>query len=89
MARTVGGEIPRAHHAARGMVEFYADPASPYHREKFDPSRRIVLYCAYGGRSALTALALRRLGYTNLAHVDGGLKAWQAAGLPVPGGQAS
>ena len=86
--RKASGAIPKSHHAPRGMIEFYADPTSPYHREEFDPNRRIVLYCASGGRSALTALALRQLGYTNLAHVDGGIKAWQAAGLPVADGHA-
>jgi rhodanese-related sulfurtransferase len=68
--------IKGAVHAPRGMLEFYADPTSPYHREEFDPSRRTILYCASGGRSALAALALRDLGYTDVAHLDGGVKAW-------------
>ncbi len=70
------GAIEGAVHAPRGMLEFYADPTSPYHREEFDPSRRTVLYCASGGRSALGALALQDLGYTDVAHLDGGIKAW-------------
>lgn len=86
--REASGAIPSTHHAPRGMIEFYADPTSPYHREEFDPNRRIVLYCASGGRSALTAVTLRQLGYANVAHVDGGIKAWQAAGLPVADGNA-
>jgi rhodanese-related sulfurtransferase len=69
-------KIKGAVHAPRGMLEFYADPTSPYHREEFDPSRRTILYCASGGRSALAALALRDLGYTDVAHLDGGVKAW-------------
>lgn len=77
------GMIEGAIHAPRGMLEFWADPASPYHRAEFDPARRTVLYCASGGRSALAAQALAQLGYTNVAHLDGGIKGWVQAGLPV------
>jgi rhodanese-related sulfurtransferase len=79
------GTIPGAVTAPRGMLEFYADPTSPYHREEFDPRRRTILYCASGGRSALDADALQQLGYTNVAHLDGGFKAWSERGLPVVG----
>jgi rhodanese-related sulfurtransferase len=65
------------------MLEFYADPTSPYHRPEFEFDRRVVLYCASGGRSALAADTLRQLGYTRAAHLDGGIKAWIAAGQPV------
>jgi rhodanese-related sulfurtransferase len=75
--------IPGAIHAPRGMLEFYADPTSAYHRSEFDPSRRTILYCASGGRSALAADMLQGLGYIRVAHLDGGLKAWQAAGLEI------
>lgn len=77
------GVITGALHAPRGMLEFYADPATPYHREEFDPSRRTVLYCASGGRSALACSVLRQMGFQNVAHLDGGLKAWTAGGNPV------
>ncbi len=77
------GVIAGALHAPRGMLEFYADPATPYHRQEFDPSRRTVLYCASGGRSALACSALKQMGFRNVAHLDGGLKAWTAAGNPV------
>lgn len=77
------GIIPGSHHAPRGMLEFYADPASPYHREVFDPTRRVVLYCASGGRSSLAADTLQRMGYEHVSHLDGGLKAWKEQGLPV------
>lgn len=70
------GKIEGAVHAPRGMLEFYADPTSPYHRAEFDPSRRTILYCASAGRSALGAVALQDLGYTDVAHLDGGMKAW-------------
>lgn len=84
--RAQHGSIPGAIHAPRGMLEFYADPTSAYHRFPFDPSRRTILYCASGGRSALAADILQRLGYTRVAHLDGGLKAWRDAGLPVEAG---
>lgn len=77
------GTIPGAVHASRGMLEFYADPSSPYHKTELNPDRRVILHCASGGRSALAAQTLRELGYINVAHLDGGLKAWQAAGKPV------
>jgi rhodanese-related sulfurtransferase len=81
--RAASGSIPGAIHAPRGMLEFYADSTTPYHRPEFETDRRVILYCASGGRSALGADALRQLGYSRIAHLDGGIKAWQAAGLPV------
>ncbi len=77
------GSIPGAVSAPRGMLEFWADPSTPYHREEFDPAGRTILYCASGGRSALGAAALRQLGYNDVAHLDGGMKAWKEAGCPV------
>lgn len=82
------GTIPGAIHAPRGMLEFYADPTSPYHRPELEPSRRVILYCASGGRSALAASALMSMGYSNVAHLDGGIKAWQAAGYAVEAGDS-
>lgn len=77
------GVIPGSVHASRGMLEFYADPASPYHKEEFDPGKRVILHCASGGRSALATVALKELGYTNVAHLDGGFGAWKEAGKPT------
>ncbi len=77
------GVIPGAIHAPRGMLEFYADSSTPYHRDEFDPAARIVLYCASGGRSALACKSLKELGFQNVAHLDGGFKGWVAAGNPV------
>jgi rhodanese-related sulfurtransferase len=77
------GRIPQAVHIPRGMLEFRADPTSPYHREELRPERRIILHCASGGRSALGAKTLQEMGYRNVAHLDGGLKAWQESGHPV------
>ena len=80
--RQLGG-IPGAIHTSRGMLEFSADPTSAYYRPGFDPDSRIILYCASGGRSALAADMLQGLGYERVAHLDGGLRAWRDAGLPV------
>jgi rhodanese-related sulfurtransferase len=77
------GRIAGSVNVPRGMLEFRADPTSPYHQEGFDPERRIILHCATGGRSALAAAALKDMGYANVAHLDGGIKAWVAAGRPV------
>lgn len=75
------GSIPNSIHASRGMLEFYADPSLPYHKPEFDKNKRIILHCASGGRSALAALTLKQMGYQNVAHLEGGIKAWKDAGL--------
>ncbi len=54
-----------------------------YHREEFDPARRTILYCASGGRSALAADTLQTMGYADVAHLDGGIKAWKEDDDPV------
>lgn len=77
------GRIPGSVHVPRGMLEFRADPTSQYHQEPFDRSRRIILHCASGGRSALGAASLQAMGYRDVAHLDGGIKAWKDAGKPV------
>jgi rhodanese-related sulfurtransferase len=77
------GEIPGAVHAPRGMLEFYADPSMPYYKPEFNKNKRIILHCASGGRSALAASTLKQMGYQNVAHMDGGFKAWKEAGMPV------
>jgi len=77
------GVIPGAVAAPRGMLEFWADPTSSYHRPEFDADRRIILYCAGGGRSALAADMLQQMGYANVAHLEGGFNAWRDAGQPV------
>ena len=67
----------------RGLLEFVADPASPRHNADLGSSRRVIVYCASGARGALATLTLQNMGYENVANLDGGLKAWVAAGLPV------
>ena len=86
--RTEHGTIPGAVHYPRGMLEFWADPTSPFHKEDFDPNRRIILHCMAGGRSSLAADTLQKLGYKNVAHMDGGLERWQHEGRPIEGGHA-
>jgi rhodanese-related sulfurtransferase len=81
--RAEAGVIPGAVEAPRGMLEFWADPTSPYHREEFRANRRLILHCASGGRSALAAAMLQELGYTNVAHLDGGINAWKEQGKPI------
>lgn len=77
------GYIQGAINAPRGMIEFYADATLPYHKPEFRKDKRLIFYCASGGRSALTVQTLEDMGYTNIAHIDGGFKAWQAAQLPI------
>lgn len=77
------GVIPGAIHAPRGQLEFFADRASDLHLPEFDPRRRIILYCAAGARSALAADTLQQMGYTDVAHLTGGLRAWRECGQPV------
>lgn len=80
---TENGRIPGSVHVPRGMLEFRADPTSSYHQEPLDPAKRIILHCASGGRSSLGAVTLQAMGYQNVAHLDGGFKAWKEAGKPV------
>ena len=77
------GKIEGSVHAPRGMLEFYADESLPYHKPEFDRNKRIILHCASGGRSALAAATLKQMGYQNVAHMDGGMKAWKEAGMPT------
>lgn len=77
------GQIPGSVHAPRGMLEFYADASTPYHKPEFDKNKRLILHCAGGGRSALAVQTLKQMGYDNVAHLDGGIKAWKEAGMPT------
>lgn len=77
------GRIAGAVHVPRGMLEFRADVTSHYHLDPLDPSKRVILHCASGGRSALAARTLQEMGYRKVAHLDGGINAWKDAGKPV------
>lgn len=81
--RAEHGVIEGAVHVPRGMLEFHADPSLPYHKPELLPDRRVILHCASGGRSALGAATLKRMGYAKVAHMEGGLKAWKDAGKPT------
>ncbi len=77
------GRIPGSYHVPRGMLEFWVDPDSPYHHEALTSANQLVLYCDLGWRSALAAKTLQEMGFTNVAHIGGGLEAWKEDGGPV------
>ena len=77
------GVIPGAIHAPRGMLEFWVDPDSPYHRDVFAQDKEYVLFCAMGWRSALATKALMDMGMERIAHLGGGYTAWKEAGAPT------
>lgn len=74
------GMIPDAFSAPRGMLEFWFDPESPYHKEIFSSGKRLVFYCASGWRSALATQTAQKMGLENVCHLDGGFNAWKEAG---------
>jgi rhodanese-related sulfurtransferase len=77
------GRIPGAVHVNRGMLEFVLDPTSPNHNSVFSSGKKIVFYCATGGRSALAADTAQQMGLQKVAHLGGGFKAWAEAGGAV------
>ena len=84
------GRIPGARHVPRGLLEFWIDPASPYHKPFFAEDRTFLFYCALDWRSALATKAAQDMGLAPVAHLAGGLEAWLEAGGPVepPKGKA-
>lgn len=77
------GHVPGAVHVPRGLLEFKADPSLPAAHEKaLDPAKKLVVYCASGGRSALAAKTLKDMGYPNVINMTGGFGAWSQAGKP-------
>ena len=78
------GTVLDAVHAPRGMLEFWVDPASPYHKPLYaDESKEFILFCGAGWRSALAAKTLQDMGMTNVAHIDGGYAEWVKQGAPT------
>lgn len=77
------GAVPGALHCPRGMLEFWIDPASPYHNLTFSTETTFVFFCAMGWRSALAAKSAQDMGLAPVAHIDGGFGAWRTAALPV------
>lgn len=74
------GRIPGSVHAPRGMLEFWVDPDSPYHKEIFASGKRLVLHCAVGWRSALATKTLHDMGMENICHISDGYKGWKEHG---------
>lgn len=77
------GKVPGAFHCPRGMLEFWIDPESPYHKPVFNQAKKYVFFCAGGLRSALAAHTAQRMGLKPVAHIRGGFGAWKKAGGPV------
>ncbi len=77
------GAVPGAFHCTRGMLEFWIDPASPYHKPVFAEDKTFVFFCAGGMRSALAADVAARMGLKPVAHIEGGYGAWKKAGGPT------
>ena len=80
------GRIPGAIHAPRGLLEFHADPESPLHKPELSSGKRLVVYCASGGRSALGAKTLKDMGIDNVANMLGGFTGWKEAGGEIERG---
>lgn len=79
------GKIPGAFHCPRGMLEFWIDPESPYHKPIFAEDKKFVFFCGGGWRSALAAAAAQEMGLKPVAHIEGGFGAWKKAGGVVEG----
>ena len=77
------GRIPGSFHAPRGMLEFWVDPASPYHKPIFAEDKRFIIHCASGWRSLLATQVLTRMGLSPVYNMTGGFVAWKEAGGPV------
>lgn len=77
------GRVPGAFHCPRGMLEFWIDPASPYHKPQFNQAKKYVFFCAGGLRSVLATKIAQDMGLKPVAHIVGGYKAWREAGGPT------
>jgi len=73
------GKVNGAVHVSRGMLEFRADPESPYHNKEFSKDKAVILYCASGGRSALSGKLLKDMGYDRVYNL-GAFKDWAESG---------
>ena len=77
------GKIPGAFSCPRGMLEFWIDPESPYHKDIFDQDKTYVFYCASAWRSALSAKTAMEMGLKPVVHIEGGFTAWAKSGAPI------
>lgn len=80
--RQRSGFVPNSFHAPRGMIEFWVDPDSPYHKDVFAHDKKYVFYCASGWRSALTVATLLDMGF-EATHVKGGFVDWEKQNGPI------
>ena len=77
------GTVANSFHAPRGMLEFWADPDSPYHKPIFRTYKKLILFCASGLRSALAVRTLQEMGMKNVLDMEGGFTEWRMQDLPV------
>jgi rhodanese-related sulfurtransferase len=77
------GRVPGAFHCPRGMLEFWIDPASPYHKPVFAEDKKFVFFCAGGLRSALAAQTAQNMGLKPVAHIKEGFTGWKKEGGPI------
>lgn len=77
------GMIPGAFSCPRGMLEFWIDPESPYHKPVFNQDKTYVFYCASAWRSALSARVAMEMGLAPVMHLEGGFTKWVEDGGPV------
>jgi len=77
------GYIPGSFHCPRGMLEFWVDPESPYHKPIFSEPHYFVFYCAGGWRSALATQTAQMMGLSPVAHIRGGFREWKKERAPV------
>ena len=76
------GKVRGAVHVSRGMLEFHADPETPYHDKNFTKDKVLILYCASGGRSALAGKVLKEMGYSQVYNLEA-FKDWAESGGAV------
>lgn len=79
----LNGYIPGSFHCPRGMLEFWIDPDSPYHKPIFSEAHYFIFYCAGGWRSALATQTAQMMGLSPVAHIRGGFSAWTKHGCPI------
>ena len=84
------GRVPGAVHAPRGMLEFWIDPESPYHRDVFaQTGKTYIFFCAAAWRSALATRDVQAMGFGPVAHIKGGFTGWRDAELPIDAPQSA
>ena len=78
------GKVENASHIPRGMLEFWLDPESIYFKEgKLDMNKEMVLFCAAGARSALSAKSLKDMGFEKVSHIAGGFSSMKKSGFKI------